>query len=537
MAKKESKKGSKDQGVREKVAKRPGTGRLSGRTGKGKGFLPFKLPEWDVQADVVIVGYGAAGANAAIAAHDAGAEVLILEKMPIAGGNSGVSAGAMLIPENLADAIHYYRALSFGTVDEDLIRGFAEAMVGIPELLTTLGAEFTVLRKDPPYFPALLSSKIRRIQFNPTGLMGFKFLSDLVEKRRIKTMFKIQVQALVQIPGTKEVIGVEAESAGKKIYIRAKKGVILACGGYEYNPEMIGYFNFPGLTEFIYPWGNPGNTGDGIKMALEAGAALWHTASIEWGAFCAKAPSREFGMAVGLGMGRAMPEGSFLFVNRYGKRFMKEDKNLIHRKDPLEVLYFDHERAEYPNLPAYIIFDESYRRSGPIACTLKFFEGLWGGPVGYPMIHKVHEWSNDNSLEIEKGWIIKADTIHDLAMKINVDPPGLKETIKKFKSYCVGGKDPEFDRPENSLAPIETPPYYALELALSLVNTQGGPKHNRHCQVLDFDNHPIPRLYAAGELGSFFGFLYQGGNNYPEAWAFGQIAGKRAAAEKPPNLP
>ena len=203
MAKKESEKGSKGQGGRKKVRRRPVTARLAGRAGKEKGFLPFKLPEWNTQADVVIVGYGAAGANAAIAVHDAGAEALILEKMPIAGGNSGVSAGAMLIPENLADAVQYYRALSFGTVDEDLTRGFAEAMVGIPEMLSQLGAEFTILRKDPAYFPTLLSSNIRRIQFNPTGLMGFKFLSGLVEKRRIKTMFKIPVKGLIQIPETK----------------------------------------------------------------------------------------------------------------------------------------------------------------------------------------------------------------------------------------------------------------------------------------------------------------------------------------------
>jgi succinate dehydrogenase/fumarate reductase flavoprotein subunit len=531
MARKEYRKDARNQGVRQRAAGRSVGGRSAERR---KGEIPFlKFPEWNAEADVVIIGYGAAGANAAIAAHDAGAEALVLEKMPTPGGNSGVSAGAMVIPENLADALEYYRALSFGTADEELTRGFAEAMVGIPELLTRLGAEFGILRKEPPYFPALLDCNVRRIQFNPTGLKGFEFLSNLVEKRKIRIMFRSPAKALIQNPETKEVLGVEGEAEGKKIHIRAKKGVILACGGYEYNREMLGSFNFPGLSDFIYPWGNPGNTGDGIRMALEAGAALWHTASIEWGALCARAPSREFGMAIGLGVGRAMPEGSFIFVNKYGKRFMKEDKNLIHRKDSLEILYFDHERAEYRNLPAYVIFDENYRRRGPIACTLKFFEGLWGGPVGYPMIHKVYEWSDDNSSEIEKGWIIKADTIHELATKIRVDEQSLEETLAKFESYSTDGKDSDFGRPGNSLAPVKIPPFYALELALSLVNTQGGPKHDRQCRVLDFDNKPIPRLYAAGELGSFFGFLYQGGNNYPEAWAFGEIAGREAAAEKP----
>jgi succinate dehydrogenase/fumarate reductase flavoprotein subunit len=83
------------------------------------------------------------------------------------------------------------------------------------------------------------------------------------------------------------------------------------------------------------------------------------------------------------------------------------------------------------------------------------------------------------------------------------------------------------------MEPVEKRPFYALEMGLALVNTQGGPKHNRYGQVLDPDSQPIPRLYAAGELGSFFGFLYQEGSNYPEAWAFGHIAGKHAASQKP----
>jgi hypothetical protein len=256
-------------------------------------------------------------------------------------------------------------------------------------------------------------------------------------------------------------------------------------------------------------------------------------ASIEWGAFCARRPSKEFGMAVGAGLGRAMPEGSFVFVNRYGKRFMREDTNLMHRKAPLEVLSFDHERAEYRNLPAYMVFDETYRRKGPIASTLKYFQETWGGPVSYPQVHKIYEWSSDNQAEIDKGWVFQAHTLTDLAGKIGADAPALEETIDNFNRACAEGGDPQFGRTGKSLAPLATPPYYGVELALTLVNTQGGPKHNKDCQVLDFSNKAIPRLYAAGELGSFFGFLYQGGSNYPEAWAFGQIAGRRAAAETP----
>ncbi len=487
----------------------------------------------DFETDVLIVGYGAAGANAAIAAHDAGARVLILEKMGFPGGNSGVCAGAMLIPESLEEAVRYYRALSFGTVDEEMIRGFAEALVGMPGLLTGLGAQFSVKTREPGYFPSLLSGRIQRIQFSPTGADGFAFLQKLVKERKIEVLMDTAASALIQDPQTGEVLGVKAQDKEKHLTLLARRGVVLACGGYEYNPGMLANFNCPGATDYIFPWGNPGNTGDGIKLASAAGAALWHMASIEWGAFCARTPSRKFGTAVGTGLGMAMPDGSYIFVNRNGQRFMPENINLIHRKGPLEILFFDHNGAEYRNLPAYMIFDEAYRRKGSIASRAAYFQERWGGPVGYPLIHKIYEWSDDNKAEIEAGWVFRADTLPELAAKIRVDPAGLEETVRTFNSASAKSRDAKFGRPEKSLAPLEKPPYYGVELALTLVNTQGGPTHNRYCQVLDFNDKPIPRLYAAGELGSFFGFLYQGGTNYPEAWAFGQIAGKTAAAEAP----
>ena len=488
--------------------------------------------EVDYETDVLIVGYGAAGANAALAAVEAGAQVLIIEKLEYPGGNSAVCAGAMLIPDDIEEAMNYYRALSFGTVDEAMIRVFAEAMVGIPRLLTDLGAEFKIRAMLPTYFPTFLSRKLQLIRFSPTGQKGFEFLDNLVRKKKIPVLMNTEARELIQDKRSREVRGLKARQNGRDITIMARKGVILACGGYEYNPSMLADFNFPGATDYIFPWGTPGNTGDGIKLASGAGASLWHMASIEWGALCAKKASQAFGTAVGAGLGLTMSEGSFLFVNRYGKRFMAENTSLVHRKAPLEILSFDHERAEYRNLPAFMIFDEAYRRRGPIASTREQIQQVWEGPVGYSLVHGIYDWSSDNQAEIDRGWVFQAETIADLAVRIEADPEALGETLHDFNRFCRDNRDPQFGRKENSLAPLERPPYYAIELGLTLVNTQGGPKHNVNCQVVDFNNRPIPGLYAAGELGSFFGFLYQGGSNYPEAWAFGQIAGKRAAAEK-----
>ena len=508
-------------------------GKVDGKemNAKGKVVSLHGVPKWDYRADVVVVGYGSAGGNAAIAAHDAGAKVILIDKMSLPGGNSAVCRGAILVPKTVDDAIEYYRALSFGGAEEDMIRAVAEAMVGIPALLREQGAHFKV-REAAAAFPTLLKSGLHRIQFYPTGPGGFKFLSGLVEKRDIPVLLQTPAQGLVQVPETGEVVGVKAEKGGKAIFLKAEKGVVLSCGGYQNSPEMFGDYNIPGISDFIFPRGTPANSGDGLKMAAAAGAYIWHTTCIEWGTFCAKAPSKEFGVSVGDHVGRSLKSPSFVFVNKWGKRFMQETKRLNHFKEPLDLLRFDHDNAEYPNLPAFMVFDEGCRRMGPIASNGKMMRAQEGGVWGYSVCHNIHDWSDDNLEEIEKGWILKADTLTALAGRINVDPGGLEETIRKFNRHCTAGKDSEFCRPRDCLAPILTPPYYALELGLALTNTQGGPKRNKYCQVLGPDGKPIPRLYVAGELGSFFGFLYQGGSNYPEAWAFGRIAGQRAASEK-----
>ena len=242
-----------------------------------------QVPKWDNEADVVVVGYGAAGGNAAIAAHDAGARVLLLEKMPVAGGNSGVCYGGMVIPAS--GGSEYYRKMSFGTVDEDMIEGFANALADVPYLLKGFGAPSIKMGRIPPAFPSLQTTNVSAFRFNPTGKEGFQFLAGIVKERGIEVLLKTSVRNLVRIPATGEVVGVQAEKEGKEIYILAKRGVVLSCGGYENNAEMFGYYNYPGLKDFVFPYGNPGNTGDGLKMAAAAGAYLWHTSALQWAYF------------------------------------------------------------------------------------------------------------------------------------------------------------------------------------------------------------------------------------------------------------
>jgi succinate dehydrogenase/fumarate reductase flavoprotein subunit len=152
-------------------------------------------------------------------------------------------------------------------------------------------------------------------------------------------------------------------------------------------------------------------------------------------------------------------------------------------------------------------------------------------------------WSFDNREEIDRGWVIRANTIEELAGKISADPDNggmmspaaLRATMNRYHEHCQTGEDVDFGKPKEWLQSIQDPPYYAVKLWPGGPNTQGGPKRNTGGQSLRVDNTPIPRLYAAGELGSVWGMLYQRGGNIAECIAFGRIAGMNAAAEKKGN--
>jgi hypothetical protein len=239
---------------------------------------------------------------------------------------------------------------------------------------------------------------------------------------------------------------------------------------------------------------------------------------VELGQFAPRIPSEQYGL--GFRLEKTLRPGSqAIYVNKAGRRFMDESVLLSHRKDLFQVQAFDQSKAEFPNIPLYMIFDDAYRKPRPIV----------GGHMGWWWVHKVYQWSEDNSAEVELGWITRADSIAELAQKMGLDPTGLRETVERFNADCANGRDSQFGRSKISMAPLVTPPFYATELCEPIINTQGGPKHNVHSQVLDRKDRPIPRLYAAGELGSFFYPLYESASNVPEALAFGIIAGEHCA--------
>ena len=132
--------------------------------------------------------------------------------------------------------------------------------------------------------------------------------------------------------------------------------------------------------------------------------------------------------------------------------------------------------------------------------------------------------------EIESGLIKKADSIAELAKMIDVDPDTLQATLDRWNEMCATKNDVDFGRPSGTMMKIQRAPFYAGQVWPVVSNTQGGPEHDEKQRIIDVEDRPIPRLYAAGEMGSAWGHLYMSGGNLAECLVTGQIAGREAAA-------
>ena len=493
---------------------------------------PASTPvEWDRQADVVVVGYGGAGAAAAITAAEAGASVIVLEKAPEPGGNTAVSSGGMLLPSDAAKIAEFLEVTSLGTVDAEMAKVFANVWAGLEEWFASHGARFTVTEGAHRWagiFPGAdaLNRRLsmdRDDEWTGVGRDLFAFLESTTERNdNVEVLLDTPAERLIQDGSTRQILGVTAQSGEGPLNIKAAKAVIMALGGFEANREMMATY----IEEAPVPiavGGTPYNTGDGIKMVLDIGADLWHMNGIEWSRSGFKPP--ELPAAFWLGPNT----DAWINVNKAGARFRDESETYGHTKKHLEVFHFDRLRGVWPNHPWFMVFDEKTRRAGPV---IMVHRSAGRAPfVTYPMARELHTWSADNSEEIEKGWIQRGDTIAQLAEAAQIDPDGLEQTVAKYNRFCSRGVDEEFGRDDKRLLPLDTPPFYALECVVNTINTQGGPRRNAKSQVLDPYGEPIPRLYAVGEFGSVYGFLYPGGCNLPECIVSGILAGRGAVEE------
>jgi succinate dehydrogenase/fumarate reductase flavoprotein subunit len=524
------------------------------------------LPEtWDHEADVVVVGYGGGGACAAIEASDAGASVILLEKVPesLRGGNTSVSAAGMAQPYDKDMAVDHLYALCLGNTDYpstslELVRAYVENIDGVFEWVSSRGGEWQTeglqhdaawnfvtgeLGSDVAGPGSLHESGFDDMTPVDKGYGFFKFLSGLVEGKEIQVMYETPAQGLVQDPRTKEILGVKAtNSSGEDIYLKARKGVVMALGGYENSPELQSQFLIPGIR--LYPSGTPGNTGDGVYMVQEVGAALWHMNSATTARPGFLVPGRlmtppqewDGPYRVALGKGK---QHSYIVVNKYGNRFADvlgiqnyTKKGSLMSSTPF--LYFDGntfdptEKGEYTNIPFFLIFDESRRLAGSWAV-----DGLPGVQYGFAGGKGLYTWSEDCSKELENGLITQAGTIGELATKLGIDATGLEATVAKYNGYCAAGEDADFGRRADTLHPLVTPPFYGTSLCLQISCTQGGPKRNGNAEVVDKNDKAIPRLYAAGEFGGIQGAMFHGTLCLDDAVMTGALAGRNAAALEP----
>ena len=502
-------------------------------------MLIIDKANWYASADVVVVGYGAAGAVAAVTAHDKGASVLLLEKQPQEShvSNSHLAGGSFVSPSDVTGFQQYLTRLcrtSEGMMwtDPEIIKVWSEYTCQNHQWVQQMGGKITsTVNTYGAHREIPGNDLVQKYFFEEHGEGLMNFLKNLVQKRNIEVMHGVRAKRLINTHRN-EVIGVAVQDdAGVEKNIKAHKAVILANGGFEFNETMK--LQFLRCSPFYFI-GSPANTGDGVRMAMDVGADLWHMNCCSSG-FTMKFPDIPCGYSVLLRgashptteayslidpYSEVSPVGGYMIVDKSGNRYTNENFKIHHVG--YELAGYDSQKLNFPRIPSYWIMDRKRIADGPLCNTTG---GRFGGG-------KLYQWSNDNSQEIEKGWIIEADSVKELGQKLGIDSNNLVRTMDNYNRYCREGNDPDFQRRPQSLIPLNNPPYYAVKLWPGGPNTQGGPRRNYKSQILNVEGEPIDGLYGAGELGSVFGMLYTGGGNIAECISFGRIAGERAAEGK-----
>ena len=537
---------------------------------------------WDMQADVVVLGSGGAALTAAISARDFGAqEVVVLEKSGMIGGTTAMSGGMLWIPNNHhqreagiedseEDIVAYLDSLAPGKLDPDTLSAFLE---GGPQMLRYLADRTPVRLKTyvgfPDYQPYAPGAKVHggrsldneafcfeqlgslATRVNPTK-MEYPVRGSLIEAvsgaldaetlayrekhdyrglgqaligalykaildRNIPVHFETRARHLIK--EGKRVVGAIAEARHGQVRVRARKGVVIATGGFEWNRELVDIFLRGPLTG---PVSVPENEGEGLLMAIEAGANLGNMQTAWWmqSVLERKVTHRNAKPNYLLGSDERARPGAIL-VNRAGMRFVNEAANYNALGQALHA--FDAGTHSYANLPYWLVIDQRYRDKYPI------FNARAGKP--------------------DPSYVMKADTLEELAALAGINVIGLKTTIRRFNEMVRNGHDDDFNRGDNSydnwcfwgdqsvqpphctLGVLEQAPFYAVRMESGALGTSGGPKTNGNAQVVDWNNEPIPGLYAAGNaMAAVLGNAYGGaGGTLGPGMTFGFIAGRHAA--------
>jgi 3-oxosteroid 1-dehydrogenase len=534
------------------------------------------VTDWDNEVDVVVLGSGGAGLTAALTAAANGASVEVYEKTATVGGTTAVSGGIVWIPAHRrspdgelteADALRYLEAQSLGVMDRELVETFVRTgpkMLDFVEEHSEL--QFEIAEGFPDYKPELPGGR-------PTGgrsLNAKPFdLSRLGEWRDRITSFpadfsnvgidaetrarihasvdndagdycvagtaliagllkglldlgvtpRTDARALELIAESGAVVGVRILHDGRDIRVRARAGVVLGTGGFEWDEELVEAFLRGPMHGPVSP---PNNTGDGLRMAMAHGADLANMGEAWWVPII-QIPGDTFGgkpRSRSVRLERTRPRS--IIVNRAGKRFLNEAGEYNSMAGPFHHL---DPRHGYLNDPAWIVFDSQHlKRYG--------FLGVLPGD-------EVPEWFSESADIVELG------------AKTGIDPEGLARTLEDWNRNVAEERDPDFGRGSSAydgywgddkaptqagktLGPVDTAPYYAVPVTVGAMGTKGGPRTDRDGRVMHVSGAPIPGLYAAGNaMAGATGKAYGGaGGTIGPAMVFGFRAGHAAATGK-----
>lgn len=535
---------------------------------------------WDHEVDVVVLGSGAAALTAALAAAVAGASVEVFEKAPTVGGTTAVSGGVAWIPAHNrcadgeltpADALRYLRAQSHGVMDDALVETFVRtgpAMLDFVEAHS--GVRFEVATGFPDYRPELpggrptggrsliptpfdldrLGEWGTRITAFPDDFSNVGFDAETRARLHaaadgqpgnlcvagaalvagllrglldagVAVHANARAQELLADAGV--ITGVRVALTDRTISVRARHGVVLGTGGFEWDPALTQAFLRGPMHGAVSP---PNNTGDGLRMAMAHGADLANMGEAWWvpivripgDTIDGKPRSRSVRLE------RTRPRS--IIVNSAGRRFVNEAADYNSMAGAFQ--YLD-PRDGYVNDRAWMVFDSIHLQR----------YGFLGVAPGEPV----------------PDWFCESADLAELAAKTGIDSDGLTRTVERWNRHVAGGADPDFGRGSSAydgywgddsattlagktLGPIDTAPFYAVPVSIGAMGTKGGPRTDHDGRVLHVGGEPIPGLFAAGNaMAGATGRAYGGaGGTIGPAMVFGYRAGYAAATGKSVDL-
>ncbi|MGX7025030.1 flavocytochrome c [Vagococcus hydrophili] len=478
--------GSKDTAKKEekKDTKASSTEVTTGASEKGY-TDPKELKD---EYDIVIVGAGGAGMAAAIEAKNEGKNPVILEKMPVAGGNTLKSSSGMNASETKfqkeqgikdSNDKFYEETLKggHGTNDKELLRYYVDNSADAIDWLDSMGIKLNNLT-----ITGGMSEKRTHRPEDGSAVGGYLVdgLLKNVHEKEIPIFVNADVTEITEKDGAVDGVKVKVEKKEKEI---KSKAVVVTTGGYGANPEMLEKEK-PELKGYVTT-NQAGSTGDGIKMIEKLGGQTVDMDQIQ----IHPTVQQDKGILIGEAV---RGEGGIL-VSQEGKRFVNE----MDTRDNVSAA-----ENKLKEKSSYLIFDAGVKER---VKAIDFYE--------------------------KQGFVKKSDSIEGLAKELDMDEKALSETVTTWNKAVADKKDAEFNRATGMDHGLEKADYYAIKIAPGIHYTMGGVKVNTNTEVLDKDGKAIKGLYASGELtGGLHGENRIGGNSVGDIIVFGRQSGKQSAA-------